>query len=287
MPEKIPSVTKSTNEKLVKGKRGMPSFFAKQTLAFISLSFLLAILIPVANIFYIFPSFKQTITKNAEIEAERITLFFAKELLIDGKFPEEFSASDQKIQEMKQPLNFYKMRMFSPNGTIIYSTETEEIGLQNTKAYFQEIIASGQKFTKVVNKDVGKTQEGKLSTIDVVEIYVPIMTGNSFMGAFELYYDITDRLKRLNKIISRVSVGIFAGIVALLIIVNLFALQERKKIELTGTHLSFVNRSPLIMMIMARMTSKFICLFNPDCSSALRYNSVIRAIHAGAQRLHE
>ncbi len=136
MPEKISSVTKSTNEKLAKRKRGMPSLFAKQTLAFISLSFLLAILIPVANIFYIFPSFKQSISKNAELEAERITLFFAKELLIDSKFPEEFSASDQKIQELKQPLNFFKMRIFSPDGTIIYSTETEEVVYKTQKRIF-------------------------------------------------------------------------------------------------------------------------------------------------------
>jgi len=207
----------------------MRSFLVKQTLILIIVSLLFAILIPVGNVFYIFPSFKQAIIKNAEIETERITQYFVKELLIEGNLPKKFSNADQKIQMLKQPLNFFKMRIFSPTGTIIYSTKNEEIGTQNTKKYFHEIVSLGQKFTKVVEKNTGKTQEGKSLTIDVVETYVPVMDGDKFIGAFELYYDITDRSERFSKVISRVSFTTFAGIVILLILANFFVFRERKK----------------------------------------------------------
>lgn len=223
----------------------MQSFAAKQTLILIVISSLFAILIPVCNIFYIFPSFKQTIIKNAEIEAERITHYFVKELIIEGNLPEKFSYADQKIQKLKQPLNFFKMRIFSPGGTIIYSTQKEEIGTQNTKKYFHEIVALGEKFTKVVEKNTGKTQEGKSLTIDVVETYVPIMDGGKFIGAFELYYDITDRSERFNKTISRISFVTFAGIVILLVFANLVVFREREKVVLPANQLSFIHRSPL------------------------------------------
>jgi len=224
----------------------MRSFLVKQTLILIIVSLLFAILIPVGNVFYIFPSFKQAIIKNAEIETERITQYFVKELLIEGNLPKKFSNADQKIQMLKQPLNFFKMRIFSPTGTIIYSTKNEEIGIQNTKKYFHEIVSLGQKFTKVVEKNTGKTQEGKSLTIDVVETYVPVMDGDKFIGAFELYYDITDRSERFSKVISRVSFTTFAGIVILLILANFFVFRERKKIVLPEKHFSFIYRSPFV-----------------------------------------
>jgi len=224
----------------------MRSFLVKQTLILIIVSLLFAILIPVGNVFYIFPSFKLAIIKNAEIEAERITQYFVKELLVGGNLPKKFSKADQKIQILKQPLNFFKMRIFSPTGTIIYSTKNEEIGTQNTKKYFHEIVSLGQKFTKVVEKNTGKTQEGISLTIDVVESYVPVMDGDKFIGAFELYYDITDRSERFSKVISRVSFTTFAGIVILLILANFFVFREREKIVLPDKHLSFIYRSPFV-----------------------------------------
>ncbi len=43
-----------------------------------------------------------------------------------------------------------------------------------------------------------KTQEGAQLTTDVVETYVPIMDGDTFIGAAGVYYDITERGDRIN-----------------------------------------------------------------------------------------
>lgn len=35
---------------------------------------------------------------------------------------------------------------------------------------------------------------------DVVEIYIPFMNGAEFLGSFELYYDVTDKISKLNEL---------------------------------------------------------------------------------------
>jgi len=225
------------------------SFFARKAFTIIIISSLFAILIPVVNILYIFPTFKQTVIRNAEIEADHIASYLADEILKDGVFPTEFSSFELEIQKLKKPLNFFKIRIFSPDGTIIYSTKFEEIGSKNTKIYFHEIVASGKKFTKVVKKGAGKTQEGESLTADVVETYIPVMDGEKFIGAFEIYYDITDKEERINSVISRISFGTFAGIMVLLILSNLFVLWERQKILLPEKTHSYLYRSPVVPFI--------------------------------------
>ena len=41
--------------------------------------------------------------------------------------------------------------------------------------------------------------EGRTVKSDVVEMYVPLMRDNRFEGAFEIYYDITDKREELKK----------------------------------------------------------------------------------------
>ena len=53
-------------------------------------------------------------------------------------------------------------------------------------------------------------------TVDVIETYIPIMSNGKFIGAFEIYYDITERKKELDKLIIRSSLVVFAVVFALL-----------------------------------------------------------------------
>ena len=44
-----------------------------------------------------------------------------------------------------------------------------------------------------------KSLEDQIMTVDVVETYVPIMHEDNFLGAFEIYFDITNRNQELSK----------------------------------------------------------------------------------------
>ncbi|NIP50342.1 MAG: metal-dependent phosphohydrolase, partial [Gammaproteobacteria bacterium] len=90
---------------------------------------------------------------------------------------------------MSRDKQLFKLRIFSANGEIIFSTIKDEIGTINRNDYFHNLVAKGQVYSKVIKKD-RKTAEGVLSHIDIVETYVPFMVEDEFAGAFEVYYDV-------------------------------------------------------------------------------------------------
>jgi hypothetical protein len=94
-----------------------------------------------------------------------------------------------------------KLRVFSPAGEIIYSTDPNEIGIVNEDRYFREVVARGSTYTKVVRKNQ-LSMEGERLTADAVEFYIPIMRGCSLAGVLELYQDITSKQKALEKLVS-------------------------------------------------------------------------------------
>jgi PAS domain S-box-containing protein len=74
-------------------------------------------------------------------------------------------------------------------------------------------------------------------TSSVVEIYVPQMNGDTFLGAFEIYYDITDQKERFDKLVSFSSwvlSGVVFGLLATIVLVWLKenkGTQERRRVE--------------------------------------------------------
>ena len=103
------------------------------------------------------------------------------------------------MQPVKRDKQLLKLRIFSSLGEIIFSTKADEIGTLNEKTYFHAIVAKGQVYSKVVQKD-RKTADGVTTKIDIVETYVPFMVNDSFGGAIEVYYDITDSIDKVKSI---------------------------------------------------------------------------------------
>ncbi len=100
-----------------------------------------------------------------------------------------------------------------------------EVGEINQRRYFHDIVAKGKVYAKVVPKDK-ESLEGRKVTSDVLETYVPLMNDGRFLGAFEIYYDITDRKKQLDKLISQSSTITFMFASGLLIAIILILYQE-------------------------------------------------------------
>ncbi|UCF87148.1 MAG: PAS domain-containing protein, partial [Nitrospiraceae bacterium] len=94
-----------------------------------------------------------------------------------------------------------KVKIFSQNGITVYSTDPSEAGEVNKKNYFHEIVAKGNIHTNFVKKE-NRSLEGKQILWDVVETYIPIMKNNKFIGAFEIYYNVTETMKMLENLIS-------------------------------------------------------------------------------------
>ena len=142
----------------------------------------------------------------------------------------------KEIGTLREGFGLAKIKVFSRSGEIVFSTDSEEVGNTNTEQYFQEIVAQGGVYTKLVRKNTDSLEHQRM-LVDVVETYVPLMKDGTFLGAFEIYYDITDKKQDLERllIISFVIVIILALSVLITSTVNVVKekrmLIERRRAE--------------------------------------------------------
>lgn len=171
--------------------------------AIVLISLAAVILLPTYIILVLEPSFVSFIAKRTEVEAINIATYMADmffkehDLISKQKLPENLK---EDVANLQEKFHIIKVKVFSPDGEIIFSTSHEDIGTLNKNTYFHEKVSKGQVYTKIVQKD-NKTLEGQHFAVDVVETYVPIMKNRSFSGAFEIYYDITESKRALYKIL--------------------------------------------------------------------------------------
>ncbi len=194
---------------------------------------ILAIIIIIAlisyNIFLTIPSFTKLQINATKSDAVRITRHLASSLLISEKNEiGRDSLNTQLLREfgkIKEDFELMNLKVFSPSGEIVFSGDPKEVGEINQRRYFHDIVAKGSVYAEVVPKDK-ESLEGRKVTSDVLETYVPIMDGGRFLGAFEIYYDITGRRKQLHRLISQSSAITFMFASGLMITIILLMYQE-------------------------------------------------------------
>lgn len=107
---------------------------------------------------------------------------------------------DDRLRLLASSTEFYRMKIFAADGTIIWSSRRAEIGNRTDKPYFTDQVMHGRVFTKFDIKDASEV-EGFASralygtartTRTVGEIYVPVLDNGAVLGAIEFYTDLTD-----------------------------------------------------------------------------------------------
>lgn len=172
------------------------------------------LLLPLYNWIYLSPAYRRMVTAFSENNGRQMAGHLMRSMGI-GHTPitEKSIDSDTKIlvQASVEDFKVEKLRLFDAGGTIIFSSDTDEIGRINTKAYFRDQVAKGKLYSQLVAKGT-PTQEGLKTVRDVVEVYIPVMDRQTFLGAFEIYYDITATNSRLEALLHRsnLTIGVIA-----------------------------------------------------------------------------
>jgi len=178
---------------------------------------------------FLYPEFTKEIVLEAQKNSQRIATHFIKEYYPDitpiaKHIPGDFELS---MQEDIDIFNLWKVRFFNPDGKILYSSEKAEIGNISKKPYFVELVAKGHVITNMIKKD-GQTEDGPPTPYDVVETYIPIMFGDTFNGAFEVYVNVTEQMQRLKALFWR-SYIIFSLVICILLsLIVVFSLRMDK-----------------------------------------------------------
>lgn len=194
---------------------------------------------PLYTLFVLHPAYHRQLIHETEDSAARFATYLVHALNLDGVRMERTQLPPMLANQVKfisSDPHLVKLRFFAPDGEIIFSTEQGEIGKANTQDYFRNIVAKGQVFSKVVEKN-RETADGVVTKFDVVETYVPFMAGGRFGGAIEVYYDITDRIKDIEALTLRSTVTLvvlgLGLLAAMLLAINKarVALSEREQAE--------------------------------------------------------
>jgi diguanylate cyclase (GGDEF)-like protein len=203
------------------------------------LSLIIVTVLPLYKVVFINPSFNKYIVQNTKDDAIKTANHLRSIFIAEGgelvTKPHNIDLSEEIIKH-KNDFNLVKLKLFSSTGKIIFSTDPQDIGNINRKEYFHEIVAKGKPFTKVVYKHARSLEDQEMPA-DVVETYVPLMRGDKFIGAFEIYYDITAKKEKLETLLSRSSAIIFLlalgllGVIIMALIGENKAISERKRAE--------------------------------------------------------
>jgi len=189
--------------------------------SFLIFTIMAVIFFPLYTSFYLLPSFSnlhmEHVQQDAEAHAGRLI-----DLLIQKDGPISRSAIDSyfvhEVMEIAADRHTHRLKVYSATGEIIYSTDPKDIGTFNKNEYFLTTVARGKPFSKLINEG-HKTMEEKTVNADMVETYIPIMKDGTFMGAIELYNDITGIHQKLDSLITRSS-----SITFLLMFILIFSL---------------------------------------------------------------
>lgn len=177
----------------------MKYFYDQRMMQLFVAAILLACVFPVLNLYLIYPKYQNQMLDTVKNEARQVAHHFARKATVDDKGHIEITFSKEIEAFILQDFGLMKIKVFDREGRVVYASDPKDLGKINTHDYFQQVVANGQEFTKVVVKEE-KTLEGDSINLDVVETYVPIMRDNTFVGAFELYYDISVNKNTYNHI---------------------------------------------------------------------------------------
>ncbi len=197
------------------------------------------IVYPIYNSLFVYPSFTRLLTTSVENTAVRTAEYISTEILEEFKNIErinEYPGLIDKTLQVKESFQLKQLKIFSASGEVLFSTDSKEIGDKNKNEYFFVTVAKGNLYSKTISKGA-KTLDGKLSYFDVVEVYVPIMKNDQFLGAFEIYYDITKRKESLDLLLfnfstSSLAISLLLFLITLVVIIKAgYAAAARKALE--------------------------------------------------------
>jgi len=131
----------------------------------------------------------------------------------------ELSIFDQQAKDFLHPFAIVKIKLFDLNREIIYSTDTNIIGMKVKNNTRLDRALRGEIDSKLETKDqVYDLAEEQLLDVDVVETYLPVYnSAGEIAGSLEFYLDVTryrnDITRRVTSsilILATILVGVFA-----------------------------------------------------------------------------
>ncbi|EAR60330.1 GGDEF domain-containing protein [Neptuniibacter caesariensis] len=129
--------------------------------------------------------------------------------------PPDIMSLDRTLRAFIQPYGIVKIKMFSPKGIVIYSTDMRIIGTDASQNAELQVALNGGASSLIQHKDQFRdlTHEERFD-VDVVESYVAMKNPEGkVIGAFEIYQDMSGFRGEVQQ-----GVALFVGGLALIVL---------------------------------------------------------------------
>lgn len=117
---------------------------------------------------------------------------------------EDVPKIDTFIRSYLHPFDILKVKIYSPAGKILYSSDAKIIGIIDHDNKRLQRALSGAVDSHIEKKDkmLDLAEETKFN-VSVVETYIPIVEGSTVIGVFEIYTDVTSFNQDIVNIVVR------------------------------------------------------------------------------------
>lgn len=107
--------------------------------------------------------------------------------------PDGFNKLDETMQKAMAPFEIIKIKVFSNDGTVVYSTDHSIIGKNDIKnPRLKVALSGGISSNRQKKNEITDLRGEKKFNVDVVETYIPIINNKgSIIGSFEVYKDVS------------------------------------------------------------------------------------------------
>ena len=173
-------------------------------------------------------------TALSENERARFTVVRSDGSVVVEVVPDNFFILDRDLRRFLAPFDIVKIKIYSSDYRIVYSTEAKLIGEVNRGNRRLARALAGAFDSKLERKEEVKDLADELKfNVDVVETYIPIRARGKVIGSFEIYMDVTKyRQQTMNAAL--VSLGALCGILMVVFGIS-FVLIRRGTNELKDT----------------------------------------------------
>ncbi len=159
------------------------------------ISVLIVLALPIYSKYILFPSYNAFLIDQAESVLKGI----ARNMVEHNNLKQPISNHSplptdfiNDVEHIRKTTGLWKVKIFTPAGQIVYSTHPADVGNQTTKNFFPEMFRDNALKSHIAVKELTDAGTATASRHYFIETYVPILQNNIPLGAFEIYYDITE-----------------------------------------------------------------------------------------------
>lgn len=183
----------------------------------------LVLCLPLFDMVYLYPSTTSLISEQARKDARHLGRYLAEGFILG----ESKGQIDKQLRELKETFSLVRASLRSPDGKVLYSTATDQIGQQSDLKPLRPGFQRGEAASRFLIANL----PGKEGTTSLIETQAPLIRGGKLVAVLELVHDMGDFRAAMDSTVSHASTFLFLVTGVFFVVILLLAGMARKSLS--------------------------------------------------------